>query len=516
MIMSAGTALSMQDHDMTGRTDPAAGNRGLHYEEHLLWEKERSDRPGVDLPAPQNIPLRTGFSARGEIGLPQCSEPQVVRHFVRLSTMNYSIDSGFFPLGSCTMKHNPRLNEKLARLPGFAHTHPLQPAATVQGSLKVMYELQNWLGILTGLPGVCLAPAAGAHGELAGMMTIRRAHEAKGNHHKKVVLVPDSAHGTNPATAAICGYGIRTIPTRETGRVSVEAFKEALGDGHDVAAMMVTNPNTCGLFERDIEEIAALLHEAGGYFYCDGANFNALVGRVRPADFGVDVMHINLHKTFSTPHGGGGPGSGPICVTEELAPYMPVPVVGKDEDGYRLEYEDERPQTMGRLRGFTGQFGMHVRALAYMMSHGADGLRQVSEDAVLNANYILSQLQDDYHVPYDGPCMHECMLTDKQQKDHGVSTLDIAKALVEYGFHPMTVYFPLVLPGTMLIEPTETESKDTLDRFIAVMKAIAADVAAGEGARFHDDPRSTPRRRLDEVRAARHPVLRWKKDDAPV
>ena len=490
-----------------------SGNRGLHYEENLLWEKEHSDHPGVDLPEPKGLKLRTGLAARGTIGLPQVSEPQVVRHFVRLSTWNYSIDSGFFPLGSCTMKHNPRLNEKVARFPGFAHIHPMQPQSTVQGALHIMHDLQGWLAELTGLPGVCLSPAAGAHGELAGIMTIRRAHELKGNTHKTVILCPDSAHGTNPATAAMCGYTIRVIPTKESGRMSVEAFKEALGDGHDVAGMMVTNPNTCGLFEKDILPIVDMLHKAGGYFYCDGANFNALVGSIRPADFGVDVMHINLHKTFSTPHGGGGPGSGPICVTSELAPYMPVPTVIKKGDVYHLETEVERPTTLGRLKGYNGQFGMHTRALTYMMSHGADGLRRVSEDAVLNANYILSQLKDDYHVPFEGPCMHECLLTEKFQKENGVTTLDIAKTLVENGFHPMTVYFPLVVQGAMLIEPTETESKDSLDRFITVMKNIAADVKAGHGDIIHNNPVSTPRRRMDEVKAAREPRLRWKEKE---
>lgn len=496
------------------------GTRGLQYEENLLWEKERSDAPGVDLPPLKNVQSRTGQKNREHIGLPQVSEPQVVRHFVRLSTWNYSIDHGFFPLGSCTMKHNPRVNEKLARLAGFAHIHPFQPESTVQGALGLMYELQHYLAELTGLPGVCLSPAAGAHGELAGMMTIRRAHEAKGDAgKKKIVLIPDSAHGTNPATAVICGYEVREIPTKLSGRLTVESFKEALyqtdPEGADVAAMMVTNPNTCGLFERDIVEISDLLHKAGGYFYCDGANFNALVGKVRPADFGVDVMHINLHKTFSTPHGGGGPGSGPICVTDELSPYKPVPVVLKDSgnDTYTLATDKDFPETLGKLRGFNGQFGMHVRALAYMLSHGADGLRDVSENAVLNANYILSCLKDDYHVPYEGPCMHECMITDKHQKGEtrgdDVTTLDIAKTLVEFGYHPMTVYFPLVLPGTMLIEPTETESKDAMDRFIGVMKHVAEEVKAGNRDQFHHYPQSTPRRRLDEVMAARKPVLSW-------
>lgn len=488
--------------------DLIGNSRALDYEEPLLWELPQGDTGGVDWPAlkPKS---RTGLPTRETIGLPDLKEPQVVRHFVRLSTKNYSIDHGFFPLGSCTMKHNPRLNEKMARLPGFATIHPLQPEGSVQGALALMYELQHWLGTLTGLPGVCLSPAAGAHGELAGLMTIKRAHEIKGNVQKTVILVPDSAHGTNPATAAMCGYSIRVIPTKETGRVTIEAFKEALGNGQDVAGMMVTNPNTCGLFESDILEISKLLHAAGGYFYCDGANFNALVGKIRPADFGVDVMHINLHKTFSTPHGGGGPGSGPICVTEELAPYLPVPTVVKSGEIYKLETIEDRATSFGKLKGFHGQFGMFVRALSYMMSHGSDGLRQVSEDAVLSANYILSQLKDDYHVPYAGPCMHECLLTDKFQKEQGITTLDIAKTLIEYGIHPMTVYFPLVLPGTMLIEPTETEDKDSIDRFIQVMKLVAQKVRAKDNG-LHENPLSSPRRRLDEVTAARQPRLKWK------
>lgn len=485
--------------------------RGLNFDENLLYEKEQSDNPGIDLPEPQNTPLRTGLEARDHIGLPQVKEPQVVRHFVRLSTKNYGIDTGFFPLGSCTMKHNPRLNEKMARLPGFAHIHPMQPTETVQGAYALMYELQHYLAELTGLPGVCLTPAAGAQGELAGIMTIRKAHEAKGNTHKKIVLIPDSAHGTNPATAVTCGYQVRTIPTKETGRLTVEAFKEALGDGRDVAAMMVTNPNTCGLFESEILEISKMLHEAGAYFYCDGANFNALVGKIRPAGFGVDVMHINLHKTFSTPHGGGGPGSGPICVTKELAPYIPTPLVIRDGNKYRLEEDGERQTSCGRLKGYQGQFGMHVRALTYMLSHGSDGLKQVSEDAVLNANYIFSQLKEDYNAPYEGPCMHECLITDKkQQEDGNITTLAIAKALIEYGFHPMTVYFPLVRQGTMLIEPTETESKDAIDRFIVTMKNIAADIRDGKTEQFHEFPVSAPTRRLDEVQAARQPRLRWR------
>ncbi len=481
----------------------------LNYEEPLLWEHRAADGCGVDLPALKNTTPKTGQAARPSIGWPKLKEPQIVKHFVRLSTKNFSIDHGFFPLGSCTMKHNPRLNEKVARLNGFANIHPLQPESTVQGALELMYSLQNWLGELTGLRGVCLTPAAGAHGELAGLMTIRRAHELNGQSHRKIILCPDSAHGTNPATAAMCGYELRVISTKETGCVTLENFKAALGDGKDVAGMMVTNPNTCGLFEAEIAECAKLLHEAGGYFYCDGANFNALVGKVRPADFGVDVMHINLHKTFSTPHGGGGPGSGPICVADSLKAYLPVPCVVKTQNGYQLETREDRPSSFGRLKGFQGQFGMFVRALTYMMSHGKDGLRQVSEDAVLSANYILSKLKGDYYAPFgDKTCMHECLLTDKQQKDQGVTTLDIAKTLIENGIHPMTVYFPLVVQGAMLIEPTETESKEALDGFIEIMKKIAQDTREGNTEAIHQNPVSTPRRRLDEVKAARQPILK--------
>ena len=505
--MSNVTQLNVTDENMIDVND---NSRGLNYDENLLFEKEFTDTPGVDLPPLKGTKSRTGQATRESVGLHQVSEPQVVRHFVRLSTKNYSIDSGFFPLGSCTMKHNPRLNEKVARLPGFAHIHPMQPESTAQGAFAVMYDLQNWLGELTNLPGVCLTPAAGAHGELAGVMTIRKALLDQGKTEKTVMLVPDSAHGTNPATAAMCGFKIRVIPTKETGRVTVEAFKEALGDGSDVAGMMVTNPNTCGLFETDIAEIVDLLHEAGGYFYCDGANFNALVGKIRPGDFGVDVMHINLHKTFSTPHGGGGPGSGPICVAERLKPYIPSPIVVKEGNTYRLERDGERPTSCGRLKGFQGQFGMHVRALSYMMSHGADGLKQVSEDAVLNANYIHAMLKDDFHAPYAGPVMHEALFTEKYQKEHDVTTLDIAKGLIEYGMHPMTVYFPLVVNGAMLIEPTETESKAELDRFIIVMKKLAQDAKTKGPDYFHTLPQSAPTTRVDEVKAAREPKLRWK------
>ena len=481
--------------------------RGLNVEENLLYEKSATGACGVDLPEPKNIKLRTGMDARDHVGLPEVSEPQVMRHFVRLSKLNYAIDSGLYPLGSCTMKHNPRLNEKVARHAGFAQIHPMQPDSTIQGALEVIYTVERWLAELSGLPHVTLNPAAGAHGEFAGIMVIHAAHAAKGKP-RKVVLIPDSAHGTNPATAAACGYETRTIPSTKEGTVDVDAFKGMLNE--DVAAIMLTNPNTCGLFEPRAGEIADALHKAGAYFYCDGANFNALVGRVRPADFGVDVMHFNLHKTFSTPHGGGGPGCGPIAVSEELGRFLPVPRIVKEGNSFKRIMDDK--DSIGRLKGFNGQFGMAVRALAYMMSHGGDGLKQVAEDAVLNANYILSQLKSDYHVPFPGTCMHECLLTDKLQKEKGISTMEIAKTLIEHGIHPMTVYFPLVVQGAMLIEPTETETKASLDHFIQIMKMIAKKTSEGDVAELQANPVSTPRKRLDEVQAARNPVLKWTKN----
>lgn len=482
-------------------------SRGLNIEENLLFEKERNDSPGVDLPELEGLPNKTGMKIREEIGLHQATEPQVVRHFVRLSTKNYSIDTGIFPLGSCTMKHNPRLNEKMARLPGFANLHPLQEEATIQGALALMYDLQNWLKELSGFNAISLNPAAGAHGEFAGMLVIRKAHEARGKPRKKV-LVPDGAHGTNPATAAACGYQTVTIPSSKEGLVDLDAFKAALDD--DVAALMLTNPNTCGLFEKNILEISRLLKENGSYFYCDGANFNAIVGKVRPADFGADVMHFNLHKTFSTPHGGGGPGCGPIGVSEELKQFLPVPYVKKADDKYVLVEESEN--SIGRLKGFQGQFGMFVRALSYMYSHGRDGLKQVAEDAVLNANYILNNLKDLYHSPFGDRCMHECLITAKFQKQQNVSALDVAKTIIEHGMHPMTIYFPLVVPEAMLIEPTETETKASLDYFIHVMRQIAADAKSGKCDEIHNNPVSAPRKRLDEVTAARNPVLRWSEE----
>ncbi len=481
---------------------------GLNHETDILIKQSRVGACGVDLPEVASFSIRTGQKERQEIGLPQVNEPTVIRHFVRLSNQNYSIDAGFYPLGSCTMKHNPRLNEKMARLPGLSDIHPLQDQSTVQGALELMFNLQSWLATLTGLGAVSLSPAAGAQGELAGMLVIKKAHEKKGEAAtRKIVLIPDSAHGTNPATAAMCGFEIKVIPSNKEGLIDLEIFKKLIAEyGKSIAGTMITNPNTCGKFEKNIKEIADLIHSIGAYFYCDGANYNAIVGKVRPADIGVDVMHFNLHKTFSTPHGGGGPGSGPIAVRAELAEFLPTPHVEKEGEIYKLVAPRS---SFGKVKGFNGQFGMHIRALTYMLSHGADGLQKVAEDSVLSANYILSKLKDLYHVPFEGNCMHECLLTDKLQKAKGISTLDIAKALVEYGIHPMTVFFPLVVQGAMLIEPTETETKETIDQFIDTMIFIAKEIESSKGDRFHNYPISTPRRRLDDVRAAKNPILTW-------
>ncbi|WP_114395055.1 aminomethyl-transferring glycine dehydrogenase subunit GcvPB [Oleisolibacter albus] len=507
------TAPHAASHAAATATDAGAtftGNKALNQEEALIFELGNPGVVGVDLPEPATAKTRLGaVKPRGAIGLPDLSEPQVVRHFTRLSQKNFGIDSTMYPLGSCTMKHNPRLNEKMARLPGFSDVHPLQPASTVQGALDLIDQLAHWLKTLTGMPAVAMSPGAGAHGELCGLMAIRAALAARGETHRTRVLVPESAHGTNPATAAFCGFTVDAIPAEENGRVSVEAVKAKLGD--DVACIMLTNPNTCGLFEPQIKAIADAVHAAGGYFYCDGANYNAIVGRLRPADLGVDAMHINLHKTFSTPHGGGGPGSGPVVLSEALAPFAPLPFVVHGKDGFALveHADDTKAKPFGRMKAFHGQMGMFVRALAYILSHGADGLRQVATDAVLNANYVLASLQDVMSAPFGGPCMHEALFDDTFLKGTGVTPLDFAKAMIDEGFHPMTMYFPLVVHGALLVEPTETESKGTLDQFIATLRYLADKAKAGDAAHFQAAPRLTPRRRLDETAAARKPVLRW-------
>lgn len=488
-------------------------NRGLAIEEGLIFEIGRPEVTGVDLDEPAPFTPRLGGLERKEpIGLPGLSEPEAMRHYVRLSRMNYAIDAGIYPLGSCTMKHNPRLNESVARLPGFADIHPLQPQSTVAGALELIENLAHWLVALTGMEAVALSPKAGAHGEACGMMAIKAAIEAKGEgDRRRIVLAPESAHGTNPATAARIGFEVRSVPARADGVVDAAEIRRHLGP--DVAAIMLTNPNTCGLFEADIVAIAEATHDAGAYFYCDGANFNAIMGKMRPGDVGVDAMHINLHKTFSTPHGGGGPGAGPVVLSARLAPFAPAPFLRRDSEGLRLvEHPDADSQSFGRLAAFHGQMGMFVRAYAYMLSHGADWLRQAAEDAVLSANYIRASLRDLMSQPFgDRPCMHEVLFDDAWLKPTGLSTLDFAKAMIDEGFHPMTIYFPLVAHGAMLIEPTESESKASLDLFIATMRDLAMAARRGETERFIGAPFYAPRRRLDETRAARNPVLKWMK-----
>jgi glycine dehydrogenase subunit 2 len=486
------------------------GNRALDMEEALIFEAGRFDATGVDIEEPAPFESKLGPHAREHaLELPGLTEPEAIRHYVRLSRDNYSIDAGIYPLGSCTMKHNPRLNEKMARLPGFADVHPLQPVSTAQGALEIIEALSRALVTMTGMEAIAMSPKAGAHGELCGMMTIKAAIEARGEGQaRRVVLVPDSAHGTNPATAALIGYSVRSIPAGEDGIVSAEAVKSALAP--DVAAIMLTNPNTCGLFEREIAGIAEAVHEAGAYFYCDGANFNAIVGKTRPGDLGVDAMHINLHKTFSTPHGGGGPGAGPVALSSRLAPYAPVPFVVRDGKMLKLVEHREGSPAFGRMCAFHGQMGMFVRALAFILSHGADGLRQASEDAVLSANYVRARLIDVMSAPFgDRPCMHEALFDDRWLKDTGITTLDFAKAMIDEGFHPMTVYFPLIVHGAMLIEPTESESKASLDLLIMALRDLTFAVKRGDTERFLAAPVFAPRRRLDETRAARQPVLRW-------
>jgi glycine dehydrogenase subunit 2 len=491
------------------------GNRGLQIEEPLIFETGRVEATGVDFAEPLPYRSRLGGLARDDgFELPGLSEPEALRHYVRLSQKNYAIDMGLYPLGSCTMKHNPRLNERLARLPGFADVHPLQPQSSVQGALQLIEDLARWLLEMTGMASVAMSPKAGAHGELCGMMAIRTAIEAAGQGPTRTkVLVPDSAHGTNPATAALIGFAVTPVPARADGTVDPAAVRALLGP--DVAAIMLTNPNTCGLFERDIVEIAEAVHMAGAFFYCDGANFNAIVGKARPGDLGVDAMHINLHKTFSTPHGGGGPGAGPVVLSHRLAAYAPVPFLRTEGGRLQLVEDGRGTRSFGRLTAFHGQMGMFVRALSYMLSHGSDGLRQASEDAVLNANYIRASLQDLMSLPFGNrSCMHEALFDDAWLRDTGVSTLDFAKAMIDEGYHPMTMYFPLVVHGAMLIEPTESESKASLDLFIATLRDLALSALNRQVDRFVQAPRLAPRCRLDETRAARAPILKWTKPAA--
>lgn len=479
----------------------SVGTTGLIFNEPLLWEKGAKGRTGFSMPRRdvESRPLAASLKGDGP-DFPDLSEFDVVRHFTRLSQWNFGVDSGMYPLGSCTMKYNPKTNERQAALPGFAGAHPLLPDELCQGTLKLMAELEQFLAEITGLPAVTLQPAAGSHGELTGMMVINAYLRNKGQRRTKV-LIPDTAHGTNPASAALCGFKAVSVKSNERGMLSAELVAELMDE--DTAGIMVTNPNTLGLFEENIREIADIVHAKGGLVYGDGANMNAIMGIVDLSKCGIDVMHLNLHKTFSTPHGGGGPGSGPICVTEALAPFLPVPRVIENDGRYSLS--EEFPQSVGRLHAFYGNFGVLVKAYSYILSLGAD-LKKVSQYAVLNANYIKESLKDVYNLPYDRPCMHECVFNDKFQEPYHVSTLDMSKRLMEYGFHPPTVYFPLVVPGAIMIEPTETEAKETIDLFIETMRTIAEEVKT-DADRFHEAPLTTKARRMDEAGASRNPCL---------
>ena len=476
----------------------------------LIFEIGRSGRRGVDLP-PADVPVKAvgdlipGALLRQEPpALPQVSQQELMRHYTGLSTRNFGVDSGFYPLGSCTMKYNPKINEDACRYSGFANIHPLQDPATTQGALAVLHNMETYLAEIAGMDAVTMQPVAGAHGELTGLKLIRAYHRNRGENRTKVI-VPDSAHGTNPATAAVCGLEIVEIKSHPDGAIDLAALKAAVGP--DTAALMLTNPSTLGLFEYQIKEIAAIVHDAGGLLYYDGANANAIMGIVRPGDMGFDVVHFNLHKTFSTPHGGGGPGSGPIGVKKALIPFLPTPVVTYDGKVYRLE--EDLPLSIGKVHSFWGNFGVIVRAYAYIRTMGPDGLLQSSRDAVLNANYCLAGLRKYYHAPFDRYCMHECVLTSKNQRPQGLHTLDIAKRLLDYGYHPPTIYFPLIVEEALMIEPTETECKEVLDGFIAVLQTIAREAAENPDL-VKDSPHSTVVGRLDETTAARKPVVRWK------
>jgi glycine dehydrogenase subunit 2 len=486
---------------------------GLIQDELLIFEQGGEGRKGYSLPrwdveeteAKNLIP--SSLLREDLVGFPQLSEIDVVRHFTRLSQWNYGVDSGFYPLGSCTMKYNPKVNEEIARMSGFASLHPYTPADLIQGALRLMYELGTFLAEITGMDDVSLQPAAGAHGELTGIRMVKACLQARGDGRKKV-LVPDTAHGTNCSTSTIASYQMVEIKSNEDGVISPEKVAEQMDE--EVAAIMVTNPNTLGLFEEHLAEIAEIVHRKGGFVYCDGANLNALMGIVKLGDLGVDVVHINLHKTFSTPHGGGGPGAGPVAVKKELALFLPVPVIENDRGTYRLN--DDRPHSIGKMRAFYGNFGVILKAYAYILSMGSEGLKRASEMAVLNANYLMKRLRDHYHLPYDRPCMHECVFTDRFQEKYHISTLDIAKRLIDYGYHPPTIYFPLVVKAALMMEPTETESKGSLDGFIQTMITIAKE-AEEDPDLLRQAPRRVKVRRLDEVLAARKPKLRWTGDN---
>ncbi|WP_179234451.1 MULTISPECIES: aminomethyl-transferring glycine dehydrogenase subunit GcvPB [Heyndrickxia] len=478
----------------------------------LIFERSKSGRIAYSLPE-MDVPEVDAFDIfppeyvrKQDAELPEVSELDLMRHYTKLSENNHGVDSGFYPLGSCTMKYNPKINETVARFPGFAHIHPLQDESTVQGALGLMYDLQEHLKEITGMDEVTLQPAAGAHGEWTGLMLIRAFHEANGDTKRTKVIIPDSAHGTNPASASVAGFETVTVKSNEEGLVDLDDLRKIAGE--DTAALMLTNPNTLGLFEAHILEMAEIIHDAGGKLYYDGANLNAVLAKARPGDMGFDVVHLNLHKTFTGPHGGGGPGSGPVGVKKELIPFLPVPVVVKKGDRYVLD--EDRPQSIGRVKPFYGNFGINVRAYTYIRSMGPDGLREVTENAVINANYMMRKLAPYYDLPYDRHCKHEFVLSGRRQKKLGVRTFDIAKRLLDFGFHPPTVYFPLNVEECMMIEPTETESKETLDAFIDAMIQIAKEAEENPEI-VQEAPHTTIVKRLDETRAARKPVLRYVK-----
>jgi glycine dehydrogenase subunit 2 len=478
------------------------GTTGLILDEPLLWEKGAKGRTGFSLPRQEvdASPLDDELVGDGP-DFPDLSEVDVIRHYTRLSQWNFGLDTGMYPLGSCTMKYNPKTNERQVSLPGFAGAHPLLPAELSQGVLKILFELERYLAEITGLPAVTLQPSAGSQGELAGMLIFRAYHQSKGTPRSKIII-PDSAHGTNPASAALCGFKAIPVKSNENGVLSPEAVAAIMDE--DTAGIMVTNPNTLGLFEENIIKVAEIVHTKGGLVYGDGANMNAIMGIVNLKDIGVDVLHLNLHKTFSTPHGGGGPGSGPVCVTQELERFLPVPRV-IEKDG-RFVLAEDFPESVGKLHAFYGNFGVLIKAYSYIRSLGGENLKRATQLAVLNANYIKEKLKGTFHLPYDRPCMHECVFSDKNQKPNKVTTLDIAKRLMEYGFHPPTIYFPLVVRGAIMIEPTETECKEDIDHFIDAMKAIAEEAKNSPELLF-EAPKTPKVRRLDEIAAARYPCL---------
>lgn len=490
----------------------------MHKENQpLIFELSKEGRIGYSLPA-LDVPevalsdlMPNGFVRQEDAELPEVSELDIMRHYTALSNRNHGVDTGFYPLGSCTMKYNPKINEAVARFSGFANVHPLQDESTVQGAMEVMYDLQEHLSEITGMDEVTLQPAAGAHGEWTALMMIRAFHEANGETERTEVLVPDSAHGTNPASAAVAGFDTVTVKSNENGLVDIEDLKSKVGP--KTAALMLTNPNTLGLFEEEILEMAKIVHGVGGKLYYDGANLNAVMAKARPGDMGFDAVHLNLHKTFTGPHGGGGPGSGPVGVTKELAPYLPKPVLVKKEDQYTFEYD--RPKSIGRVKPFYGNFGIYLRAYTYIRSMGPDGLKAVTEYAVLNANYMMRKLEPYFDLPYPQHCKHEFVLSGRRQKKLGVRTLDMAKRLLDFGFHPPTIYFPLNVEEGMMIEPTETESKETLDSFIDAMIQIAKEVEESPEI-VQEAPHTTVISRLDETKAARKPVLRYQKEEETV